>query len=177
MQFAAHLGQFVIEIGIVAGDDSEAVDGVEAVEERQGLFDGTHAQAAAHDEDVLIRLMGGIPMPAFLFKGLAHGDPGDDDLAGIDALFDEQVLELGRGDAVDIDLRIDPELMDGKIGDDADQGDIEAVLALEERCRPCREGMGKGEDIGLLFGQYPEHPPLEAPGKERLDDESLLISL
>ena len=67
--------------------------------------------------------------------------------------------------------------MDGKIGDDADQGDIEAVLALEERCRPCREGMGKDEDIGLLFGQYPEHPPLEAPGKERLDDESLLISL
>ena len=25
-------------------------------------------------------------MPAFLFKGLAHGDPGDDDLAGIDFL-------------------------------------------------------------------------------------------
>ena len=89
-------------------------------------------------------------MPAFLFKGLAHGDPGDDDLAGIDALFDEQVLELGRGDAVDINLRIDPELMDGKIGDDADQGDIEAVLALEERCRPAGKGWVKTRTSGFF---------------------------
>ena len=131
MQFAAQLRQFVIEIGIVTGDDSETVDGSEAVEQRQGLFDGTHAQAAAHDEDILLSLMDCIPAPAFLFKGLAHGNPGDDDLVGIDALFDEQVFELGCSNTVDINLGIDPELVDGKIGDDTDQGDIEAVLALQ----------------------------------------------
>ena len=84
-QFTAHLAQFVVQVGVVAGDDGEAVDGIEAVQQGQGLLDGPHAQAAAHDEDVLVSFMSRIPMPAVLFEGLAHGDARYDDLIGSDA--------------------------------------------------------------------------------------------
>ena len=128
-QFTAHLAQFVVQVGVVAGDDGEAVDGIEAVQQGQGLLDGPHAQAAAHDEDVLVSFMSRIPMPAVLFEGLAHGDARYDDLIGSDALFDEQVLELRSGDTIDVDLGIDPELVDGEIRNDPYQGDVEAAGA------------------------------------------------
>lgn len=151
-------------------------DGVEAVEERQGLFDGTHVQAAAHDEDVLIRLMGGIPMPAFLFKGLAQWDPGDDDLAGIDALFDEQVLELGRGDAVDIDLRIDPELMDGKIAVmTPTRGISRRCWRLRSAAAPAGKGWVKTRTSGFFSANTLSIRRLRPQARERLDDESLLL--
>ena len=39
-QFTAHLAQFVVQVGVVAGDDGEAVDGIEAVQQvRDCLMD------------------------------------------------------------------------------------------------------------------------------------------
>ena len=67
--------------------------------------------------------------------------------------------------------------MDGKIRNNADEGNMETALPFQQSCRPCREGMGKDEKIRLLFSDDAEHALPQSPGNQGLDDGSLFVSL
>ena len=69
-----------------------------------------------------------IPMPALLLERIAYGNAGNDNLFSCHMLLNELLFQLGRRYTVQIHLWIDPELMDGKVCDYADQGNLQAVL-------------------------------------------------